>query len=200
MGDIFSWRGQSRSSRKNLIRDIGEIIMQMNRIEALPIIKELRNGKAPKIHANDLFVGQKAWFDNALSGIEETAECKSFEVRFIRARYGGGKTHFLRCLEAEAKRLNWVTAHVELKHKIVEMDNFNTVVRAVTGGIDLPDGQIGFYSLLEKALVIIASRYGYDPDRPMPMQIYEKARSGASIFCRENYLSFNFSIALMGAM
>lgn len=174
--------------------------MQMNRIEALPIIKDLRKGKAPKLHAIDLFVGQKAWFDAAITGVEETAECKSFEVRFIRARYGGGKTHFLRCLEAEAKKLNWVTAHVELKHKVVEMDNFITVVRAVTEGLDLPDGQIGFNSLLEKALLSIAGRYGYDPYSAMTMQVFEKARRGVEILCREKYLGFNFSIALMGAM
>jgi len=174
--------------------------MQMNRLEAIPIIRDLSNGKAPKLYAHELFVGQTAWFDAAIKGIEETAECKSFEVRFIRARYGGGKTHFLRYLETEAKRRNWVTAHVELKHEVVEMDKFHTVVKATAYNLELPDGQVGLYSLLRNALLNIAARYGYDPYGTMTLQIYEKARLGVDILCREKYLGFNFSMALLGAM
>ena len=57
------------------------------------------------------------------------------------ARYGGGKTHFLRCLQSEAKARGWATAYVLLKHGEVELDRFNTIVAEIADKLELPEGK-----------------------------------------------------------
>src|SRR5688572_32435857 len=82
--------------------------------DARNILRPLRKGSAPAEHARDLFVGQTPWFKTAVQMMRHTAEDAAFEVRFVRAAYGGGKTLFLRCLEQEAQAAGWVTAFVIL--------------------------------------------------------------------------------------
>lgn len=174
--------------------------MNIDRIAAIPVLNDLRFGRAPKLLATELFVGHNDWFRYALNGMEETSECNSFEVRFIRARYGGGKTHFLRCLEAETKQKGWVTSHVELKHKDVEMDRLQTVVAETANNIELPSGRRGIYNLLQSALRAMALRYGYNPDGALSSQTYDRAHHATEVFCTEKYINFNFSLALLAAM
>lgn len=174
--------------------------MQIDRKLAIPILSDLRKGQAPKAFARQLFVGHADWFKYAVNGIEETCECDSFEVRFVRARYGGGKTHFLRCLETEAKQREWVTSHVELKHGEVEMDKLQTIVAAIATNLELPDGQRGIYNLLQKALLTIGMRYGYKPEGTLSLLVHEKAYHAMEAFCAQKYVNFNFSLALLAAI
>src|SRR5206468_12855753 len=98
------------------------------RPKAVQVLKALRSGSTPAAFALELSVGQTPWFQAAVQLLDELADCEYFDVRFVRARYGGGKTHFLRCLQAEAKTRGWATAYVLLKHGEVELDRFNTIV------------------------------------------------------------------------
>src|ERR1700733_1285025 len=108
--------------------------------ESRRILKALGTGSAPAEYARLLLVGQKLWFDAAIQKMVETSADQDFEVRFVRARYGGGKTHFLYCLEQEAREKLWSTSFVLLKRDLVEIDRFASFVREVSRNIMLPDG------------------------------------------------------------
>src|SRR4051812_27187822 len=113
------------------------------RPKAVQVLQALRSGSTPSAFARQLAVGRMGWLEAALVQLDELSDCEHFDVRFVRARYGGGKTHFLRCLQAEARDRNWVTAYVLLKHGEVELDKFDTIVAEVAGKLELPSGQRG---------------------------------------------------------
>lgn len=170
------------------------------RPKAVQVLKALRSGSTPAGFARELAVGQTPWFQTALKLLDELADCEHFDVRFVRARYGGGKTHFLRCLQSEAKARNWATAYVLLKHKEVELDRFNTIVAEIADKLELPDDTRGLPSLLRKALLGIAKRNGYDPTGPMSFRTRERAQQAVSQFAQKNGLGYQFNLALQVCM
>jgi hypothetical protein len=132
--------------------------------------------------------------------LDELSDCEHFDVRFVRARYGGGKTHFLRCLQAEAKLRKWATAYVLLKHGEVELDRFDSIVAEIADKLELPDGQRGLPSLLRQALTGIARRSGYDPTGPVSFKTRERAQAAAAKFVQEHGLGYHFNLALQTCM
>src|SRR3712207_6367861 len=116
--------------------------------DARNILRPLRKGSAPAEDARDLFVGQTPWFKTAVQMMQHTADDRAFEVRFVRAAYGGGKTLFLRCLEQEARAGGWVTAFVILKHNQVELDRLESLAAELCVQVQLPDGKRGIAALL----------------------------------------------------
>src|SRR5262249_54427685 len=122
------------------------------RPKAVQVLKALRSGSTPSGFARELAVGQGTWLRVALELLDELSECEHFDVRFLRAKYGGGKTHFLRCLQAEAKLRKWASAYVLLKHGEVELDRFDSIVAEIADKLELPDGDRGLPALLRKAL------------------------------------------------
>ena len=173
---------------------------ELTRPDAIKLLDALRSGSAPAKLARHLFVGQRAWFDKALLLMDLVAECEHFNVRFVRARYGGGKTHFIRCLESDAKDRNWVTAYVLLKKGEVELDKFHTVVKETAVKMQLPDGRRGLYELLTTALKGIARDHGYTQDGNVTVKIREEACQGAGDFCQRNGLGLHFTLALQMTM
>jgi hypothetical protein len=170
------------------------------RATAVNVLKALRLGSTPAALAQELAVGQESWFQMALLLLDEVADCEYFDVRFIRARYGGGKTHFLRCMQSEAKARNWATAYVLLKHGEVELDKFNTIVAEIGDKLELPDSRRGLLALLQKALIGIAKRNGYDPAGPMSFKTRERAQRAVLRFGQEHGLGYQFNLALQVCM
>jgi P-loop Domain of unknown function (DUF2791) len=166
------------------------------RPKAVQVLKALRSGSTPAAFALELAVGQTPWFQTAIQLLDELADCEHFDVRFVRARYGGGKTHFLRCLQSEAKARGWATAYVLLKHGEVELDRFNTIVAEIADKLELPDGKRGLPLLLKQALIGIAKRNGYDPAGPMSFKTRERAQRAVSGFVQEHGLGYQFNLAL----
>lgn len=93
-------------------------VEQLTSSDARKILKALGTGSAPAEYARHLLVGQGQWLSTAIQQMSETAADQDFEVRFIRAKYGGGKTHFLYCLEREMHDQHWVTSFVLLKRDL----------------------------------------------------------------------------------
>jgi hypothetical protein len=170
------------------------------RPKAVQVLKALRSGSTPAAFALELAVGQTRWFQTAIELLDEVADCEHFDVRFVRARYGGGKTHFLRCLQAAAKARGWATAYVLLKHGEVELDRFNTIVAEIADKLELSDGKRGLPALLRQALIGIAKRSGYDPAAPMSFKTRERAQRAVSRFVQENALGYQFNLALQVCM
>lgn len=166
------------------------------RPKAVQVLNALRSGSTPAAFALELSVGQTPWFQMAVMLLDELADCEHFDVRFVRARYGGGKTHFLRCLQAEARARGWATAYVLLKHGEVELDRFNSIVAEIADKLELPDGKRGLPSLLKQALIGIAKRNGYDPAGPMSFKTRERAQRAVSNFVQEHGLGYQFNLAL----
>ena len=123
-----------------------------------------------------------------------------WEVSSARLGYGGGKTHFLRCLQSEAKTRNWATAYVLLKHGEVELDRFNTIVAEIADKLELPDEKRGLPALLQQALIGIAKRNGYDPAGTMSFKTRERAQRAVSKFVQEHGLGYQFNLALQVCM
>lgn len=172
----------------------------LTRVKAVQVLKALRSGSTPGAFALELAVGQTPWFQAALQLLDEVGDCEHFDVRFVRARYGGGKTHFLRCLQAEAKARNWATAYVLLRHGEVELDHFNTIVVEIAEKLELPDGKRGLLSLLQQALLAIGKRNGYDPTGFVSFKTRERAQHAVSRFIEEHGLGYQFNIALQVCM
>lgn len=170
------------------------------RPKAVKILKALRSGATPASFARELAVGQAPWFETALQLLDDVGDCEHFEVRFVRARYGGGKTHFLRRLQAEANTRGWATAYVLLKHGEVELDKFHTIVAEIAEKLELPDGKRGLVALLRKSLEGIAKRVGYDPTGLLSFKTRERAQAAISRFCQEHGLGYQFNLALQVCM
>jgi hypothetical protein len=172
----------------------------LTRPKAVQVLKALRSGSTPSAFALELTVGQIPWFQTAIHLLDELADCEHFDVRFVRARYGGGKTHFLRCLQSEAKARGWATAYVLLKHGEVELDHFNTIVAEIADKLELPEGSRGLPALLKQSLIGIAKRNGYDPTGPMSFKTRERAQRAVSQFVQEHGLGYQFNLALQVCM
>jgi P-loop Domain of unknown function (DUF2791) len=164
--------------------------------EARRILKALGTGSAPAEFARLLLVGQKGWFDAAVKKMTETSEDQDFEVRFVRARYGGGKTHFLFCLEQEAQARKWITSFVLLKRDLVELDRFSSFVREVARNIKLPNGEIGLGVTLKSACTQHLARFGITPGKTVPLSTKEHARRDFMSYCTGGFIAPPFLPAL----
>lgn len=172
----------------------------ITREKAVQVLKALRTGSTPAAFARELAVGQTNWFQAAVDLLDEVADCEHFDVRFLRARYGGGKTHFLRCLQSEAKARNWATAYVLLKHGEVELDRFNTIVAEIADKLELPDGKRGLTALLQQALIGLAKRNGYDRAGTVSFRTRERAQQAIGEFAQQHGLGYQFNLALQTCM
>jgi hypothetical protein len=132
--------------------------------------------------------------------MQHTAEDHAFEVRFVRAAYGGGKTLFLRCLEQEAKAGGWITAFIILKHKQVELDRLESLAAELCVQVQLPDGKRGMAALLRNALAAAANAAGYRLDQYNSAAAQARAKQRINDFCSSNGLSYDFSLATQSAM
>ena len=170
---------------------------------ARKIIRALRKGLTPVEYAQNLFVGQARWFKTALKMMNDTACDRDFEVRFLRAAYGGGKTMFLRCLESAARNERWVSAYIVLRHEEkdeVQLDKFNTIVAEVGRNIELPDGQHGISALLRAALEALAGSVGYSVGGHNTLITMAKAGDKVIEFCSSAKLDYGFTLAMQAAM
>lgn len=167
--------------------------------DARKILKALGTGSAPAEYARFLLVGQKRWIDSAIQMMAENGEDQDFEVRFVRARYGGGKTHFLFCMEQEATERNWVTTFVLLKRDLVELDRFSSFVQEVARRISLPDGNAGSAQLMDKAFIAHSARYGIVRGKTVPLSAHEQASRGLVEYCAKNFIAPPFQTALSAA-
>lgn len=168
--------------------------------DARNILRPLRKGSAPAEHARDLFVGQMPWFNTAVQMMRHTADDAAFEVRFVRAAYGGGKTLFLRCLEQEAQRDGWVTAFVILKHGHVELDRLETLAAELCVQVQLPGGNRGMAALLRAALEAVATGAGYRRDQYNTAAAQARAKHRMAEFCAFKGISYDLALATQAAM
>lgn len=172
----------------------------LDKTSASRIIRALRNGATPAEYATAFRVGQGGWYDMATSMMMDTADDEDFEVRFIRAAYGGGKTLFLRCLEQDALEKGWAAAYVMLRRDQVELDRFETVVSEISKRIQTRKDGMGFGQLLRAALLQLAASVGYAPDKSNSLATLTKIDELTKRCCIQQGFTFELSLALRAAM
>jgi hypothetical protein len=172
----------------------------LDRTAASRIVRSLRNGVTPSEYASEIRVGQDKWVEVALQMMGHTSEDQDFEVRFVRAAYGGGKTLFLRCIEQKARKKNWITAYVMLRRNEVELDKFHTVIVEIAQQLVLPDGSRGLLSLLSSAMLKLSSRAGYRRDTSNSLATLTKVDEMLNQLCLKQGFKYEIAVALRAAM
>jgi len=114
----------------------------LDRRTASRIIHSLaESGQPPKLGASYLNVGTEAiirrlrsdYLEDLLTpfdGQDGSGACK-----WVEANYGNGKTQFLRCMQEEGWKLDFVTAFVELSQDECPLDRSERVYGAVARAI-----------------------------------------------------------------
>lgn len=168
--------------------------------DARRILRALRTGVVPDLELADyVFVGQQEWLKQAVTMMGNTSEDLDFEVRFVRARYGGGKTLFLRRLEHEASRQNWATAYVLLRHGKVELDKIHTLARELAEQVSLGEKGRGLTSVLREAVLGLGRHCGYDPARSSSFATHDRVVAKMNEECTKRGFSFDITLALRSA-
>jgi len=176
-------------------------VESLSKGQARKILRSLRTGSVPSEYARDMFVGHDRWFTHAVEEMMDVAEDNHFSARFVRAKYGGGKTHFLKCLEEVARENGWVTSFVTLRPNEVELDRFSTVAVDIANKLLLPNGERGLSSLLEISLSKIAESCGYKRGSASSIRkSFEATQEKINTLCNQFNLSFDFRLALRTIM
>jgi hypothetical protein len=171
----------------------------VDRATARQIIRALRSGATPSQFAELVFVGQDAWFQMAQKMMNENAEDHQFEVRFIRAAYGGGKTLLMRRLEASARDSGWATAYILLRHGKVELDKPSTLVAELAEQLDLAADGRGMFALLRTALTRKAKECGIFPGRASTLAAHTELELKIRDICARKSIRHDISIVMRQA-
>jgi hypothetical protein len=130
----------------------------------------------------------------------ENADDRQFEVRFVRAAYGGGKSFFLRRLGSAAKQAGFVTAYVLLRHGQVELDKPHTLVREICEQIDLGSDGHGIGALLHCAIANVIKQAGVQPGRVTTLADRQRVEKDVLHRCHRLSISSDIALALAQAV
>ena len=100
---------------------------QPSRRTARMLVRSLVTGTPIVDGVRYIHVGHNRWLDAQAELLAELAEDSDSDVLFVRGAYGGGKTHFLGCVQDRAREAGWATAHIECRRDGAELDKFETV-------------------------------------------------------------------------
>ena len=123
---------------------------EINRTQAKRIISALRQGSNCLEDVSVFSAGRSILFKAAGEELEELKITNGASVRWLKGRYGHGKTHMFARLMALGRSLNWVTAYVQvgLPGQGLELSRFNEVYAGIVrnflcqGMVEEEDGQV----------------------------------------------------------
>jgi hypothetical protein len=106
---------------------------EIDREHALRILQSLRQGSNCLEGAGFFSAGRDVLFRAAADGLEELEISGGSCVRWLKGRYGQGKTHFFARLIELAFSRNWVTSYVQIsgRGEGVELHRFEQVYAAI---------------------------------------------------------------------
>jgi P-loop Domain of unknown function (DUF2791) len=116
--------------------------------DAEQIIDTLRYGVVPSHNANAYSVGREYWLDAVTDDLIYVSKGAS-KLRFISAKWGGGKTHFLTLIKEKTLKLNFVLTYVELNSREAPLDKLETLFKKLIRGLVFP-GDLTFNQVLDK--------------------------------------------------
>jgi adenosylhomocysteinase len=118
---------------------------QIDQSTALRIIQALRQGNERLEYARLFSVGRTALFRAAAEQLHELEISESAVVRWLKGRYGNGKTHVLARLAEIAHERNWITSYVQIsgRGEGTELHRFEEIYAAIVGNCIsvIPDSQ-----------------------------------------------------------
>jgi hypothetical protein len=86
-------------------------IAGLDKFKAQQIINQLKSGTTPLDAAHYIDVGRERWYRGMNYFLEAAAEGGSSQVRFIRGRYGDGKTHLMSMAMYYALKQSFVVSY-----------------------------------------------------------------------------------------
>jgi len=109
------------------------VATELNREHALRILQSLRQGSNCLEGAGFFSAGRDLLFRAAADNLEELEISGGSCVRWLKGRYGQGKTHFFARLIELAFSRNWVTSYVQIsgRGEGVELHRFEQVYAAI---------------------------------------------------------------------
>jgi hypothetical protein len=121
---------------------------KLSSFDAEQIIDTLQYGVVPSHNANTYSVGREYWLDAVTDDLNYVSKGAS-KLRFISAKWGGGKTHFLTLIKEKALKLKFVLTYVELNSREAPLDKLETLFKKLIRGLVFP-GDLTFNQVLDK--------------------------------------------------
>jgi hypothetical protein len=119
------------------------------------LLDALRRGTVPKRSLDLLAVGLQR-FEAPIDAELERTSTGQGGFKAVRGEYGSGKTFFVRWLQERARRLNFVTAEVQISENETPLYKLNTVYRRLMERLSTPDqGSGAFRSVIDLWLLTL---------------------------------------------
>ena len=126
---------------------MAESIAALDPFEAESVVEAFRRGTVPSEHLHLYTLGRDRWLQAVARDLDFVSQGGS-KVRFLAAPYGGGKTHFLKCVTEEAHARRFLVSYVELHSREAPLDRFEVVLPKLMRQLRSPAG-LDLQSILE---------------------------------------------------
>jgi hypothetical protein len=119
---------------------------QIDRSIARQIIDNIKSGTTPLDTARYLDVGRERWYRGMKYYFDGASESGSSKVRFIRGRYGDGKTHLMDMAQYFALQRGFVVSYASAED--TRLDKIEEVYQRIVKNLRTTDSRGGLYYLL----------------------------------------------------
>jgi hypothetical protein len=137
---------------------LGEVAMNLTRLEARTIIESLRDGVVPRHGAEFFTAGREKWLEKIREDLEDLSDprCTKGRLRIVNGRNGDGKTHLMHLIADMALKSNFAVSYVVIgpDTPLFRSDKVYAAIGRSLSTLSNPDGA-GLRAVL-------------DPDRPDP--------------------------------
>jgi len=127
--------------------------------QAVRVVTALRKGTPPDQGTGLYSVGREDLLDHFDKKLLEVKNHGDFDIKFVSADWGHGKSHFLGLLGDQALKHNFVVSEVELRSGEVSFDQLALVVERIMASISTPKTKTGgLQAILDEWSQLNASR------------------------------------------
>ena len=127
--------------------------------QAVRVVTALRKGTPPDQGTGLYSVGREDLLDHFDKKLLEVKNHGDFDIKFVSADWGHGKSHFLGLLGDQALKHNFVVSEVELRSGEVSFDQLALVVERMMASISTPKTKTGgLQAILDEWSQLNASR------------------------------------------
>jgi len=119
---------------------------QIDRSVARQIIDNIKSGTTPLDTARYLDVGRERWYRGMKYYFDGASDSGASKVRFIRGRYGDGKTHLMDMAQYFALQRGFVVSYASAED--TRLDKIEEVYQRIVKNLRTADSRGGIYYLL----------------------------------------------------
>lgn len=118
-------------------------ISDLTKPEAGKIITSLRSGTPPNEGVEFFSVGRNGLMDHFDEKLDQIRDWEMFDIKFINADYGQGKSHFLDLVQDLAFEKGFVVSKLELHSKEAPFNKLILVIQRIMAKISTPENRNG---------------------------------------------------------